>query len=113
MYRHIRPKARQKFRLRIGVPRVFHRASEVNGFRGCVAALLDDPGYEEVDVTSRVDHRLRLAEEFKLLAELANRKLSIGDGAGPGGVDIRSDEHLVRALHRARMVSRSPSHAQQ
>jgi len=62
--------------IRAGVPAVFHRAREGDSF-------------------------LRLAEEFRLLAQLVHRTLSAGDSTRPDVIDTSLDEHFVRALDRA------------
>ncbi len=117
MYRLIHPRSRQELPLRM----LFHpagagafvRACEADSFRGLVAALLDDGGYESADRESRLVHRLRLAEDILLLATLDHRPLEVMDRDGPHAINVRSDEPFVRSLHRSGVVSLAPGLAGQ
>jgi hypothetical protein len=117
MYRLIHPGSRPELPLRMLFHPVadgaFLRACEAGSFRGLVAALLDDPGYESADTESRLLHRLRLAEDIALLATLDHRHVEVVDRDGPHAINVRSDEPLVRSLHRLGVVSLEPALAGQ
>lgn len=84
---------------------VFFRACEADSFRGLVAALLDDAGYEQADSRSRLLQRLRLADEVALLSAIGNRRLRIADVDDTDTINVSSDELLVRSLNRLGVVS--------
>ena len=113
MYRRINPGSERQLPLRMLFQPVgdglFHRACEADGFRGLVAALLDDPGYETADVETRLVARLRLADETRLLAEIAGSPLAIGDRDGADAINVATDEKLIRSLDRIGSVSLDPS----
>jgi hypothetical protein len=90
-------------------PAVFHRACEADGWRGLVAALLDDPDYEIADAETRLVNRLRLADDVVLLAELEQRSLQVSDHDAPNAINISSDERFIRSLHRLGFVSLDPT----
>jgi len=64
MYRRITPKDEKQLPLRMLFQPtgdgLFLRAAEADSFRGLVAAILDDPGYEAEDLERRLMHRLRI-----------------------------------------------------
>ena len=109
MYRVIHPGDRQELPLRMLFHPVgegaFLNACEADGYRGLVAALLDDPGYETADPQSRLVDRLRLANDVVLLAELEHRRLQISDRDGPEAIVIASDEPFLQSLDRVGFVS--------
>ena len=88
---------------------LFHRACEADGFRGLVAAMLDDPGYETVDVETRLVSRLRVAHDAAFLAEIDGRKVLVADRDGANTVNVASDETLIRSLDRLGFVSVDPA----
>jgi hypothetical protein len=89
-------------------PALFHRACEADGWRGLVAALLDDPDYEIADAETRLVNRLRMAHEVALLGELEQRSIKVGDRDAPDTINISSDEPFIRSLHRLGFVSLEP-----
>lgn len=109
MYRLIRPGDPQELPLRM----LFHplgegmflKACEANNYRGLVAALLDDPGYEAVDPQARLVERIRIANDVVLLAELAGRRLRISDREGPDTIVVATDEPFIRSLDEAGFLS--------
>jgi hypothetical protein len=113
MYRLIHPEDRQELPLRM----LFHpagdsvhlRACEGDSFRALVAALLDDPGYEQATAESRLVTRLRLANDGQLLAALRGHQLTVGDHDGPDMLNVASDEPFIRSLDRAGIVSLPPA----
>ena len=113
MYRLVHPADRQELPLRMLFHPVsdelFLRACEADGFRGLVAALLDDPGYETAALDTRVADRLRIAEDLRLLSQLDGRQLLISDRDQPTTINLHSDEPFVRSLHRLGVVSLAPS----
>ena len=113
MYKRINPKSQRELPLRMLYQPtrdgLFHRACEADSFRGLVAALLDDPAYEGADVETRLGHRLRLAGELRLLAELEGIKLEVGDHDEPSTINVASDEPLIRSLDRLGFASLDPS----
>lgn len=112
MYRRITPPDRQELPLRMLFQPVgdgsFLRACEADGFRGLVAALLDDPAYETAQVEDRLIARLRLADDVKLIAEVDGRNLTVADHDGPNILNVASDEPLIRSLQRCGFVSFPP-----
>ena len=109
MYRLIHPADRQELPLRMlfhpVVPGVYLRACEADSYRGLVAALLDDPGYETEAPQARLLARLRIANDVALLAELEGRRIKVSDVDGPDRITIASDEPLLRSLDRLGVVS--------
>ena len=112
MYRRITPADEQELPLRMLFQPLgdgsFHRACEADGFRGLVAAILDDPAYETARVEDRLIARLRVADDVKLLVELDGRHLEIADRDGADVINVASDEPLIRSLERAGFVSLPP-----
>jgi hypothetical protein len=88
----------------------FHRACEADSFRGLVAAMLDDPAYESVDVETRLVNRLRLADELVLLARIGNQPdMLIGDKDADQTINVASDERFIRSLDRLSLASLDPA----
>ena len=112
MYRLVHPADRQELPLRMlfhpAGNDLFQRACEADGFRGLVAALLHDPGYETAALETRVIDRLRLADDLRLLTQLDGRQLLISDRDQRGTINVHSDEPFVRSLHRLGVVSLAP-----
>ena len=88
---------------------LFQRACEADGFRGLVAAILDDPDYEISDVETRLVNRLRLADDIALVGQIDGAKLSIGDRDSPETINVASDESFIHSLDRLGFVSLGPS----
>jgi hypothetical protein len=114
MYRRINPTSRQQLPMRMLFQPLgngaFLRACEADGFRGLVAALLDDPAYESGDVETRLLNRLRLADELVLLARIENEpSLLIGDRDADLTINVASDERFIRSLDRLGQVSLEPT----
>ncbi len=116
MYRLIHPGTRQELPLRM----LFHpvgegtylRACEADTYRSLVAALLDDPNYERSGPETRLQFRLRLADDVKLLAGLAGLTYEVADQDRPATINVASDEPFLRSLHRLGVVSLEPSLAE-
>jgi hypothetical protein len=112
MYRLIDPSDRQELPLRMLFQPlgegVYLKACEADRFRGLVAALLDDAGYENADAASRLGNRLRLANDVRLLAQLQGRSVRITDRDEANAVNISSDEPFLRSLHRLKFLSLEP-----
>src|SRR5260370_14680665 len=86
------------------------RAGEAGGFRGLVAAMLDDAAYEGGDVETRLLNRLRLADELVLLARIESEpSLLIGDRDAHQTINVASDERFIRSLDRLGLVSLQPT----
>jgi hypothetical protein len=114
MYRRINPSSRQELLLRMLFQPtgegLFQRACEADGFRGLVAAILDDPDYETSDVETRLVNRLRLADDIALMGQIDGAKLSIGDRDGrETTINVASDESFIRSLSRLGFVSLGPN----
>jgi hypothetical protein len=114
MYRRIKPQSPRRLALRMlfqpaGGEGVFHRACEADSFRGLVAAILDDSGYETADAETRLVHRLRLADDVCLIAELDGRRLRVADHDRMGVINIASDELLIRSLELIGYLSLDPA----
>ena len=91
---------------------VFFRACEADGFRGLVAAILDDPGYETAPVMERLVLRLRLANDAALLLEVGDgRRIHVGDQDAVDALNVATDELLIRSLDRLGYVSLEPGMA--
>ena len=110
MYRRVNPTSRQELQLRMlfqpAGDGVFFRACEADGFRGLVAAILDDPAYESAPVMERLVQRLRLANDAALLLEIGDgRQIQVGDQDAVDAVNVATDELLIRSLDRLRYVS--------
>jgi hypothetical protein len=108
MYRLIHPSDRQELPRRmlfhpVG-DGVFLRGCEAATFRGLVAALLDDPGYEQEVAEDRLITRLRLADDIKLLAGVSGEASSV-PGGEYGKINVATDETFIRSLDRIRFVS--------
>lgn len=108
MYRLVHPEDSQELPLRMLYHPVgdgiYLKACEADSMRGLVAALLDDPGYEAVDLASRLAERLRIANDVALLAELDGRHLEISDGDGRETIVIASDEPFIHSLQNAGLL---------
>jgi len=113
MYRRITPKDEKQLPLRMLFQRtgdgLFLRGAEADSFRGLVAAILGDPGYEAEDLERRLMHRLRIADDVVLLAEVAGEpKVSLSDRDGERTLNVSSDQRFIRSLDRLGYVSLDP-----
>ena len=116
MFRRINPASRQELQLRMlfqpAGEGVFFRACEADGFRGLVAAILDDPGYETAPVTERLVQRLRLATDAALLLEVGDgRRIQVGDQDAEDALNAATDERLIRSLDGIGYLSLEPGMA--
>ena len=114
MYRRITPKDQKQLPLRMlfqpSGDGLFLRGAEADSFRGLVAAILDDPGYEAEDLERRLMHRLRIADDVVLLAEVAGEpKVSVSDRDGERTLNVCSDQRFIRSLDRLGYVSLDPA----
>ena len=109
MYRRINPTSRLELPRRMLFQPTgsgtFFRACEADGFRGLVAAILDDPSYEGADVETRLVARLRIAHDVELLFEVEGGHLAIGDRDGPDTINVATDETFIRSLDKLELVS--------
>ena len=87
----------------------FFKACEASDFRALTAAILDDPAYEAAPVVERLAHRLRLAHDVALLAELEGRNIQVADHEAPLSVNVATDEAFIRSLNRLGFASLAPS----
>jgi hypothetical protein len=116
MYRLIDPGQRQELSLRM----LFHplgegvylEACEADSFRGLVAALVDNAGYETATAKSRLAERLRAADDLRLLEGLENRRIRVSDRDEGNAINISSDEPFIRSLDRLGFLSLDPSLAE-
>ena len=114
MYRRINPTSRQELPMRMLFQPLgngtYHRACEADSFRGLVAAMLDDPDYENGDLESRLATRLRLADELVLLARLEQQQMIlVSDRNADQTINVASDERFIRSLDRLGLVSLEPT----
>ncbi len=114
MYRRINPTSRRELPMRMLFQPLgdgtFHRACEADGFRGLVAAVLNDPDYENGDVESRLATRLRLADDLVLLAMAAQQQtVLVSDRDADQTINVASDERFIRSLDRLGLVSLEPT----
>jgi hypothetical protein len=113
MYRLVHPGDPQELPMRM----LFHpvdegvylKACEADSFRGLIAALLDDAGYETVDAAARLGQRFRLADDVRLLAQLQDKQIRVTDRDEANVINVSSDEPFLRSLHRLEFVSLDPS----
>src|SRR6266568_5166839 len=109
MYRRINPTSQQELPIRMLFQPLgngtFLRACEADSFRGLVAAMIDDPSYETGDVETRLQTRLRLADDVLLLAATQRQTVSIGDRDGENAINVASDERFIKSLNRLGVVS--------
>jgi hypothetical protein len=114
MYRRINPTSRRELPMRMLFQPVgdgtFHRACEADSFRGLVAAVLDDPDYENSDLESRLTTRLRLADDLVLLAKVQQQQpVLVSDRDAEQTINVASDERFIRSLDRLGLVSLEPT----
>ena len=113
VYRHVNPTDRQELPLRMlfqpAGGGTFYRACEADSFRGLVAAIVGDPGYEAADTETRLVHRLRMAHDLALLAAVDGRPLTVGQADEPATINVASDEPFIRSLDRLSFVSLEPT----
>ena len=109
MYRRINPSSHQELSLRMLFQPtgegLFQHACEADGFRGLVAAILNDRDYETSDVEARLVIRLRLADDIALMRQIDGAKLSISDRDGPETINVATDESFIHSLVRLGFVS--------
>ena len=113
MYRRITPKDEKQLPLRMLFQPtgdgLFLHGAEADSFRGLVAAILDDPGYEAEGLERRLMHRLRIADDVVLLAEVAGEpKVSVSDRDGERTLNVSSDQRFIRSLDRLGYLSLDP-----
>ena len=114
MYRRITPDDERQLPLRMLLQPtgdgLFLRAAEADSFRGLVAAILDDPGYEAEDLERRLMQRLRIADDVVLLAKVAGEPMvSVSDRDGERTLNVSSDQRFIRSLDRLGYVSLDPA----
>jgi hypothetical protein len=114
MYRRINPTSRRELPMRMLFQPLgdgtFHRACEADSFRGLVAAVLDDPDYENGDLESRLATRLRLADDLVLLAMVQQQQtVLVSDRDADLTINVASDERFIRSLDRLGLVSLEPT----
>jgi hypothetical protein len=114
MYRRINPTSRRELPMRMLFQPLgdgtFHRACEADSFRGLVAAVLDDPDYENGDLESRLATRLRLADDLVLLAMVQQQQtVLVSDRDADQTINVASDERFIRSLDRLGLVSLEPT----
>ena len=114
MYRRINPASRRELPMRMLFQPLgdgtFHRACEADSFRGLVAAVLDDPDYENGDMESRLATRLRLADDLVLLAMAEQQqKVLVSDRDADQTINVASDERFIRSLDGLGLVSLEPT----
>ena len=104
VYRYVQPETPQGLPLRMlfqpAQGSAFFRACEADGFRGLVAAILDDPAYETASLADRLQARIRIANDLALISQLEDPHLRVGDRDEPGAINVHSDEELIRSLER-------------
>lgn len=109
MYRRINPASARELPMRMLFQPLgdgtFHRACEADGFRGLVAAILDDPTYESGDIETRLVTRLRLADDLVLLAKVQQSTVQVSDRDADDNINVASDERFIRSLDRLGIIS--------
>jgi hypothetical protein len=84
---------------------LFHRAAEADSYRGLVASLIGDPGYETLNPVERLTERIRVAHDAAFLAELDDKQITVGDRVAPGMINVASDAPFIRSLERIGYLS--------
>ena len=109
MYRFVGPETSQELPFRMlfqpAPGGAFYRACEAEGYRGLVAALLDDPDYETAGLAGRLQARIRMADELVLISQLEDPALRARDQDEPGAINVHSDEEFIRSLDRIGFLS--------
>ena len=114
MYRRINPTSHRELPMRMLFQPLgdgtFHRACEADSFRGLVAAVLDNPDYENGGLETRLATRLRLADDLVLLATAEQQgTLLVSDRDADRTINVASDERFIRSLDRLGLVSLEPT----
>ena len=86
---------------------VFYRACEADGYRGLVAAILNDAGYQNAALADRLQSRMRMAEDLLLLSQLEHRHLRVTDRERTDAINVHTDEEFIRSLERIGFLSLS------
>lgn len=114
MYRYLLPDSPRQLPMAmlfqpVGDGPDFARACEADGWRGLVAAITGDPGYELEDAETRLVARIRLAHDVVFLAALLKQpEPRISDSDAEDAIDVSSDEPMLRSLDRLGLVSLEP-----
>jgi len=114
VYRLIKPSSTSQLPLRMlyqpAGDGVFHRACEADGYRGLVAAILDDPEYEHAALADRLHSRIRIALDLVLLGQLDQLRLRVNDQDATDAINIHTDEKFIRSLERIGFLSLTTEH---
>jgi len=86
---------------------VFYRACEADGYRGLVAAILNDADYEDATLAHRLQSRIRMAEDLVLLSQLEHRHLRVTDRETTDAINVHTDEEFIRSLEEIGFLSLS------
>ena len=86
---------------------VFYRACEADGYRGLVAALLNDADYEDATLADRLQSRIRVAEDLVLLHRLEHRDLRVTDRDEADAINVHTDREFISSLERIGFLSLS------
>ena len=109
MYRFVQPETSQELPFRMlfqpAPGGAFYRACEADGYRGLVAALLDDREYETAGLADRLQARIRMADDLVLIGQLEHPPLRVRDQVEPGAINVHSDEEFIRSLDRIGFLS--------
>jgi len=88
---------------------VFYRACEADGYRGLVAAILNDAEYEDATLADRLQSRIRMAEDLALLHELEHRDLRVTDRDEANAINVHTDREFIMSLEQIGFLSLSVS----
>jgi len=80
-------------------------ACEADGYRGLVAAILNDADYEDATLADRLLSRIRMAEDMVLIHELEDLQLGITDHDEADTINVHTDEEFIRSLERLEFLS--------
>ena len=109
VYRYVQPETPQGLPFRMlfqpAQGGAFYRACEADGYRGLVAALLDDPEYELASLGDRLQARIRMADDLVVISQLEDPPLRARDRDEPGAINVHSDEEFIRSLEQMGFLS--------
>lgn len=112
MYRFIQPSSEFHLPFRMlfqpAGDGLFYRACEADGYRGLVAALLNDAGYEIATIADRLRSRIRMAQDLVLLNEIDDRHSRVTDRETSDAINVHSDEEFINSLERIGYLSLAP-----
>lgn len=88
---------------------LYEQAVESDSLPGLVAALMDEPLYEEMpSEEERLMCRMELAHSISLVYELNGQPLAIVRTDEEGAINVETDEQLLLSLEKIGYISLDP-----